>query len=300
MPSFFRKVIKKKNNSTNDSDSQQPQSENEKDSSVNPLQYIVGSGQSVGKLRDHNEDTLFSFTSLLSDGRSEELFGLFVIADGMGGHRNGEIASSVSVRVVVRYVLDQLYKVLLDPQRATPAVGIQEILIGAVNEAQKAVMQFAPGGGTTLTIALLLGEQLTISHIGDSRAYFVFPDGSLQQITKDHSLVQRLVDLKEITEEEANYHPQRNVLLKALGQPEPFNADIKTLQIPGGARLLLCSDGLWGVVPQDNLQRILQNEVTPIAACKLLVEEANKNGGPDNISVIVVGISGNTGASSNS
>ncbi len=83
MPSFFRKVIKKKNKSTNDSGSQQPQSENEKDSSVNPLQYIVGSGQSVGKLRDHNEDTLFSATSLLSDGRSEELFGLFVIADGM-------------------------------------------------------------------------------------------------------------------------------------------------------------------------------------------------------------------------
>jgi len=298
MPNFFSKVIRKKKNTANDSGSQQPQSESGRDSEVTPLQYVVGSGQSVGMQRDHNEDALFAFTSLLSDGRSEELFGLFVIADGMGGHRNGEVASSVSVRVVVRYVLDQLYKVLLDPQRANPAVGIQEILTGAVNEAQKAVLQHAPGGGTTLTIALLLGEQLTISHVGDSRAYFVLPDGSLQQITKDHSLVQRLVDLKEITEEEASNHPQRNVLLKAVGQPEPFNAEIKTLQIPRGSRLLLCSDGLWGVVPQGNLQKILQNELNPITACKLLVEEANRTGGPDNISIIVVGMAGNTGESS--
>lgn len=294
MPRLFNKILGKNKKIPNERLLVQPPAVSDHYPNVAPIQYVAGSGQSVGMQRDHNEDALFALTSVLSDGRSEELFGLFIIADGMGGHRNGEVASSVSVRVVVRYVLDQLYKVLLDPQHPTPAVGIQEILTGAVNAAQKAVLQHAPGGGTTLTIALLLGEQLTISHVGDSRAYFVLPDGSMQQITKDHSLVQRLVDLKEISEEEASTHPQKNVLLKAVGQPEPFNSDIKTLQVPRDWRLMLCSDGLWGVVPAEGVVSILQKEKDPVLACKLLVEEANRAGGPDNISVIVVGIAGSS------
>lgn len=257
-----------------------------------PTQYLIGSAQSVGLQRDHNEDALFTFSSVLSDGKSEELFGLFIIADGMGGHRNGEIASSVSIRVVVKYILDQMYKVLLDPSHGSLAVGIQEILIGAVNEAQKAVIQFAPGGGTTLTIALLLGEQVTISHVGDSRAYFIHKDGSLQKITRDHSLVQRLVDLKEISQAEAEIHPQKNVLLKAVGQPDAYQPDIRTLPFPEGARLLLCSDGLWGVVREIRVQEITAKYHDPIVASQHLVEAANEAGGPDNISVIMVGITG--------
>ncbi len=294
MSRLFDKIIGKNKGKSPETLVQRRQPLNDHNSNLTPIQYMVGSGQSVGMQRDHNEDALFTFTSVLSDGSSEELFGLFVIADGMGGHRNGEVASSISVRVVVKYVLDQLYKVLLDPQHPAPAVGIQEILTGAVNEAQKAVVQHAPGGGTTLTIALLLGEQCTISHVGDSRAYLVLPDGSLQQITRDHSLVQRLVDLKEISEEEANTHPQKNVLLKAVGQPEPFKSDTKTLQVPRGWRIMLCSDGLWGVVPVEGMVSIFQKERDPVQACKFLVDEANRAGGPDNISVIVVGIAGST------
>jgi len=297
MPRLFNKVIGKNKKNPNEALLQEPHTVNDNYPNLTPIQYVVGSGQSVGMQRDHNEDALFALTSVLSDGKSEELFGLFVIADGMGGHRNGEVASSVSVRVVVKYVLDQLYKVLLDPRHPAPAVGIQEIMTGAVNEAQKAVLQHAPGGGTTLTIALLLGEQLTISHVGDSRAYFVLPDGSLQQITRDHSLVQRLVDLKEISEEEANTHPQKNVLLKAVGQTEPFNSDTKTLQVPRDWRLMLCSDGLWGVVPAEGMLSIFQKNKDPILVCKLLVDEANRAGGPDNISVIVAGIAGSTSES---
>ena len=256
--------------------------------SIHPLQLAVGSAQSVGLQRDHNEDALFTFSSVLSDGNSEELFGLFIIADGMGGHKNGEIASSISIRVVVRYVIDQLYRILLDAQNGPPALGTREILMGAVNEAQKAVLHHASGGGTTLTIALLLGDQLTISHVGDSRAYLVNHNGSLQKITRDHSLVQRLIDLNEITPEEAEKHPQKNILIKAVGQPEPFQPDTFNLQIPAGKGLMLCSDGLWGVISEKIISKILATFPDPIIACQQLVSEANNAGGPDNISVILV------------
>lgn len=299
MQNFFSKFHKKNRRVNQLLESESPSTKAGSSPAIFPMQFIVGNGQSVGKQRDHNEDTLFTFSSVLSDGKSEELFGLFIIADGMGGHRNGEIASSVAIRVVVKYILDQLYKVLLAPQHVSPAVGIQEILNGAVNDAQRAVLQHAPGGGTTLTIALILGEQLTISHVGDSRAYFVLPDGKLQQITRDHSLVQRLVELKEISIEEAHNHPQKNVLLKAVGQPEPFHSDIKTTKMPSGYRLMLCSDGLWGVVPAEKMKTILAAEKDPVQASRLMVEEANHAGGPDNISVILVSIAGDNNPAGN-
>ncbi len=285
MPNLFTKISKK--NTLRDNKSGQSRTDFA-NKSVHPSQLLIGSAQSVGRQRDHNEDALYTFTSVLSDGNSEELFGLFIIADGMGGHKNGEIASSVSIRVVVRYVIDQLYRILLDTQNGIPALGTSEILLGAVNEAQKAVLHQASGGGTTLTIALLLGDQLTISHVGDSRAYLVNQDGRLQKITKDHSLVQRLLDLKEISPEEAEKHPQKNILLKAIGQPEPFQADTYTLQIPAGTGLMLCSDGLWGVISDAVIAKTLLTYHEPIIACQQLVDEANNAGGPDNISVILV------------
>lgn len=301
MPTLFNSgVFKKKTSSKTREDSQTLRHKSNKSSSVgvdgkeiiHPLQYLVGSGQSVGLQREHNEDALYTFTSALSDGKSEELFGLFIIADGMGGHRNGEVASSVSIRVVARYIVDQLYSILLDPQHGSLSVGIQEILASAINEAQKAVLQYAPGGGTTITIALLLGEQVTVSHVGDSRAYFVLPEKTLKRITKDHSLVQHMLDLKQITESEAEVHPQKNVLLRAIGQPDPYLPDTQTLQILPGAQLMLCSDGLWGVVTEKEMLEITSSEKDPIIACQKLVKAANKIGGPDNISVILVRIAG--------
>lgn len=256
--------------------------------SVYPMQYVVGSGQSVGLQRDHNEDALFALTSVLSDGKTEEPFGLFIIADGMGGHTNGEVASSMAIRAVVRFVIDQLYNVLLEPKPNEPALGVKEILSGAVAEAQKAVIKFAPGGGTTLTIALLLADRLSLAHVGDSRAYLVQPNGSLVKVTNDHSLVQRLIDMKEIKPEQAIKHPQKNILLKAVGQPDPYQPDTHLLQIPKNTGLLLCSDGLWGIVSENTISSILRREAEPVTACQAMVEAANHNGGPDNISVIYV------------
>jgi len=254
---------------------------------LKPPQFIIGTGQSVGMQRDHNEDTLFTFSSVLGEGTNDLPFGICMIADGMGGHKNGEIASGVAVRVISKYLLNHVYLRFLELHQEPMDESIQETLLHAVSEAQKAVLRYAPGGGTTLTCALILGEQITVAHIGDSRGYFIYSDGRIQKITKDHSLVQRMVEIGEITEAEAQTHPQKNVLLRALGQNDPVKPDIQTFQFPKGGNLLLCSDGLWGLVPDNDIYRIVTSNSDETMACHELIELANANGGPDNISAIL-------------
>lgn len=255
---------------------------------VKPAHFLVGVGQSVGRQRDHNEDTLFAFSSILSDGNNELPFGFFLVADGMGGYEYGEVASSVATRIMTEQVISKLYLPHIGVDSQPPADSLQEIMEAGVVKAQQAVLRSAPGGGTTLTAALIIGEQLTITHIGDSRAYFIYPDGRMETLTQDHSLVRRLVDLGQITDEEAAVHPQRNVLYRALGQAEPFRPDIQSIQMPHPVSLLLCSDGLWGVVKEMEIFQIVRSARNPSVACKNLVDSANEAGGPDNISVVLV------------
>jgi protein phosphatase len=253
-----------------------------------PSHLLVGVGQSVGRQRDHNEDTLFALSSVLSDGNNEIPFGFFLIADGMGGYEYGEVASSVTARIMSEQVITKLFLPLVGLDNHPPAESVQEIMESGVVKAQQAVLRRAPGGGTTLTAALIIGDQMTITHVGDSRAYFIYPDGRMETLTQDHSLVRRLVDLGQITDEEAAVHPQRNVLYRALGQAEPFRPDIQSMQIPHPVYLLLCSDGLWGVVKESEIFQIVRSARNPSVACKNLVDSANEGGGPDNISVVLV------------
>ncbi len=253
-----------------------------------PAQLLIGSGQSTGMQRDHNEDTLFTLSTVVADGTKDLALGICIVADGMGGHRNGAIASGVAARVVASHLVKKVYTHFLDIQQEPFTDSLQEIMENAIAETHKAVLRYAPGGGTTFTCALIIGEQVTIGHIGDSRAYFLQPDGRFQKITKDHSLVQRMVDLDEITEREAATHPQRNVLLKAIGQTESVFPDIQTYPLPKNGYMLLCSDGLWGVVPEQELLELIKTGVDPVNVCKNLIDSANAHGGPDNISVILV------------
>jgi protein phosphatase len=255
---------------------------------MNPPQFLIGCGQSVGIQRDHNEDTLFYLSSILADGVSDIPFGLCVIADGMGGHKNGEIASGVAARTSARALITKVFAHLLEINPDPMEESLQETIEKTVNDVQKTVIRYAPGGGTTLTLALLMGEQVTIAHVGDSRAYFIYPDGRIQRLTKDHSLVQRMIDLEEITEAEAQNHPQRNVLLKAIGQTDLVRPDLTTHQIPRSGHLMLCSDGLWGVVSETEIYRIVSSEQDPAIACKNMIAVANQYGGPDNISIVLV------------
>jgi serine/threonine protein phosphatase PrpC len=253
---------------------------------------IAGYGQSVGKQRDHNEDALFSLTTMLTGENIQIPFGLYIVADGMGGHEHGDIASGTAVRSMAGYMLRKLYLPLLDLPQASPSEPLQEIMQNGLYEAHKVIPKYAPGGGTTMTAVLIMGDQITIAHVGDSRAYAVYADGHMQVLTRDHSLVKRLEELGQLTPEEAAQHPQRNVLYRALGQVEPFEPDITTFPLHHPGYLFLCSDGLWGVVSERDIYRMISTSPSPDQACQKLVDAANAAGGPDNITAILVRIPG--------
>jgi PPM family protein phosphatase len=257
-----------------------------------PTQFLVASGQSVGRQRELNEDCLFTFTSTIAGNSSNPPFGLFIIADGMGGHQYGEVASNTAIRTISGYVMKKFHNSLFNMPTLPVDESLQEILQTAVMEAQRAVLREAPGSGTTVTAALVLGQQLTIAHVGDSRAYLLYNDQRMEPVTRDHSLVRRLEELGQITSAEAAVHPQRNVLYRAVGQGETLEPDMVTTPFPMGGYLLLCSDGLWGLVTDDEMRHIVYEAPTMQRACQNLVNSANGAGGPDNISVILVQLIG--------
>jgi serine/threonine protein phosphatase PrpC len=257
------------------------------------LQQLISScGQSVGKQRELNEDSLLALTTIMAGNSGTLPFGLYIIADGMGGHQFGEVASNAAIRTVAGHVLRKFHPYLFQVKNDTMEESFQEIMQTAVSEAQRAIQREAPGSGTTLTAALVLGQQITVAHVGDSRAYFVYPDGRIEPITRDHSLVKRLEELGHITPEEAANYPHRNVLYRALGQGEILDPDIFTLGFPQPGYLMLCSDGLWGVVAEQDLVRAVVDAPNLHRACQNLVTAANTAGGPDNISVILVQLVG--------
>lgn len=255
---------------------------------VQPSQYLVGCAQSVGMLRDHNEDNLFVLNTVLAGGEKEIPAGIFIVADGMGGHEHGEVASATATRAMADHLLGNLRGLFTGRGMDGQATSLQEVLAAGVAAAHAAVSASAPGGGTTLTTALALGSQVILAHVGDSRAYLISPRGQMTAITQDHSLVQRLIELGELTEEEARVYPHRNVLYRAVGQVDPLHPDIHSHEFPQPGYLLICSDGLWGVVPDKDIFHIVQKSASVDEACRLLVEAANTEGGPDNISVILV------------
>ena len=255
-------------------------------------QLIAAGGQSVGKQRELNEDSLLAITSTMAGNSGNLPFGLYIIADGMGGHQFGEVASNAAIRTVAGYVLRKFHSYLFQIKTDTMDESFQEIMLAAVSEAQRAIQREAPGSGTTLTAALVLGQQITVAHVGDSRAYFVYPDGRIEAITRDHSLVKRLEELGHISPEEAENYPHRNVLYRALGQGEILEPDIFTVAFPQPACLMICSDGLWGVVSEQDLVRSITEAPSLQRACQNLVTAANTAGGPDNISVVLAQLIG--------
>lgn len=250
--------------------------------------YRVASCQSVGKVRTHNEDTTFILNSFLSGLNGGLSFGIYLVADGMGGHQSGEIASILAAQGVASCLIEKIFKSYLFEDKSVSDLEIKQLLNDAVKDAQSLILQRVPGGGTTLTLVLALDERLFSAHVGDSRLYVIGLDGTLTLKTKDHSLVRRLIDLGEITEAEAENHPQRNVLYRALGQTDALVPDIAQFEMKSGERLMLCSDGLWGMLPVDKIQEILTEFPNLDQAAGALVNAANEAGGLDNITVLLI------------
>ncbi len=250
-------------------------------------QLISSAGQSVGKQRDHNEDSLLALTSTMSGSAESIPFGLYIVADGMGGHQFGEVASNAAIRIMGGNITKKFQSYLYSMPTQPIQDSLQEVMETSILEAHQYVQREAPGSGTTVTAALVLGQQVTIAHVGDSRAYAVHPDGRMEAITRDHSLVKRLEELGHLSKDEAENFPHRNVLIRALGQGESLEADIFTVPFPQPGYLMICSDGLWGVLNENDIFRMIVDAPNLHRACQNLVEAANAAGGPDNITVIL-------------
>ncbi len=251
--------------------------------------FSVGKKTDIGKHRDQNQDSIYTFESFLESNAGIDPFGIFIVADGMGGYQKGDIASNLAARAAAGYIIRHTYLPYLTEEHSVSQMPLTEALKNAVLLANDTVVQQTPEGGTTLTMVVVMGRQAYVAHVGDSRAY-LYHAGKLNQITQDHSLVARLVELGQATAEEALSHPQRNVLYRAIGQTDSLEVETYLQPIPSAGYLLLCSDGLWGMVQDDEITRILNAATSPQNAADTLIDTANANGGEDNISVLIVGI----------
>jgi PPM family protein phosphatase len=228
------------------------------------MNIVVGVATDVGRVREGNED------SYLVDPP------LFAVADGMGGARGGEVASQLALETI-----------------ETLARAGQGTLVEQVTQANHAVFERSQedrsvsGMGTTLTAVRVVDGVAHLAHVGDSRAYLM-RGGALRRLTDDHTLVNRMVKAGEITPDEADVHPHRNVLTRVLGTEPEVRVDLQEVPLMGGDRLLICSDGLFAMVNEDQIQAIMETEPDAQKAADRLVRAANRAGGVDNITVVVL------------
>ncbi len=269
--------------------------------SKGPVVVHVFGRTDVGRTREHNEDA-FAVADLTANRAtlhpdvrthiSGERGSLFMVADGMGGAAAGEIASAMAVDVILRE-LERSWINASRSDRETFAQALKRATAAANAEINAFATQHPEyrGMGTTATIAGLLGDTLYLAQVGDSRAYLI-RDGVARQLTKDQSLMQRLIEAGELTEEEAEHSERRNIILQALGPEQSVKVDLTHQVVRRGDVLVLCSDGLSGQVGKDEIARVVSEEHDLVAVCKRLVDRANENGGPDNITVIAARFDG--------
>jgi len=253
----------------------------------------AGSASDIGLIRDHNEDTLLVQDLVLEDHDGLKLASLYAVADGMGGHDAGEVASSLTMDVLINHI----QKALRAAGNKSVALGdsnvLSKILIEAVQIANREIFNqnLSTGGnmGTTLVAMLVVGTVAYIANVGDSRAYLLDGEG-FTQLTNDHSLVARLIAVGQIAPEEAYTHPQRNIITRCLGTESTVEVDLFIKKLKPCISILLCSDGLWEMVRDDRLRHVLLQQKSPQEACDVLVKHANDSGGVDNISIIIAKI----------
>ncbi len=244
------------------------------------MQLAVGARSDVGMIRSGNEDNFFA--------EADDRRGVFVVADGMGGHAAGEVASEMAVQITSRHLL--ALASVLEPTAA-------ERMSQALRDANRAIYDRMlaevdkQGMGTTASVLCLSDNQYLIGQIGDSRIYLL-RDGALRQLTKDHSYVQEQVDAGLLTPEQARYHPYSNVITRCVGANEQVEADIYRGEMLPGDVFLVASDGLTGMVDDRRLQQMLLARSSPGRIVDALIAEANGRGGLDNITAIVIQIVG--------
>ncbi|MBI2795840.1 MAG: Stp1/IreP family PP2C-type Ser/Thr phosphatase [Gemmatimonadetes bacterium] len=244
------------------------------------MHLSVAARTDVGMIRAGNEDAFFA------DATPQR--GIFIVADGMGGHAAGEVASEMAVQIVTRELAG-----ILALEGTEPA---QKVMV-AIQQANRAIYERTlsevdkQGMGTTTSVLLLGGVRYLIGQVGDSRVYLL-RNGVLHQVTKDHSYVQEQVDAGYLTPEQARYHPYSNVITRCVGAGETVDPDTYTGQVLAGDIFLVASDGLTGMVDDRRIAQLLLARTTPARMVENLIREANGRGGLDNITAIVVQVMG--------
>jgi protein phosphatase len=240
------------------------------------MNVAYGASSDVGRVREANEDSY-----LVAEP-------LFVVADGMGGHIAGDVASSTAVKVIEEGSGRLSSE---DPATLTKIITDANATIWDKAQSDTALR----GMGTTCTLLLVDDDRVHIAHVGDSRAYRL-RDGELEQLTEDHTLVGRMVQEGRLSAEEAQHHPQRSIITRALGVDEDVQVDLDTVELSDGDRLLICSDGLSSMVEDDQIKDVLARESDPQKAADGLVELANEAGGDDNVTVVVIDFEDGSGS----
>ena len=257
-----------------------------RNSSKKASAIVVGHLTDPGRKRSNNED---AYLVLVPPDVPPQVEGILVVADGMGGHQAGEVASNLAVQTVST----RLGKRGISQQPGNAGSGYPNVLKDIVEEAHRSILSESQGErqgmGTTLTLGLIEGGRLHLAHVGDSRAYML-RDGELKQLSQDHSWVGEEVRAGRLKPEEAESHPRRNLLTRALGADENLLVDTETFPLKEGDQLLLCSDGLHGVVSDQEIADILGSKAEPQSQCDRLVQLANEKGGPDNVTVVLARI----------
>ena len=249
------------------------------------MKVTIKAATDIGKVRDHNED---SFLTLGGKSSPRGFDALLVVADGMGGHAAGEVASQMTVDGIKRMLASED---LESPDLEGNAFGafLGKVLESVNQEVWEAGQTPEKQGmGTTCTLAAMRGDQLFLAHIGDSRAYLL-RGGELHQVSTDHSWVEEAVAMGTLTREEARVHPNRNVITRAIGLDQQVKVDTCSMPLANGDLILLCSDGLNSMIGDDEIERILK-ESAPKQVCQALIDAANGHGGHDNTTVVVATI----------
>ena len=260
-----------------------------------PLWARIGAASHAGMVRELDEDSLLALDLRKVQNSNGRSWGLFIVADGMGGHAAGEVASGLAIRGAAEVVLSSYLTPTLDADAPYDEAQLKDVVHKAIQQANQYVLNEGRARGNdmgpTMTLARTAGDRAVIGNVGDSRTYLL-RDGQLKRISKDHSLVMRLVDLGQITEDDIYTHPQRNAVLRSLGDKPDVEIDLFSVRLKPGDALFLCCDGQWEMTHDPQMNDIIGKYDDPQAACEALVAAANTNGGDDNITAVLVRFEG--------
>jgi serine/threonine protein phosphatase PrpC len=254
------------------------------------MRLLVGQKSDVGQKRDLDEDSMFVMVSEGTYASAANQLALLVVADGMGGHEGGEVASKLAIQTLASDLLNTLFAQELAGQSLSDQ-DLQDRVIQAVQLANEQVylerQKRNTDMGTTLTLGILQDWVLYVAHVGDCRAYR-FGENGLQQLTTDHSIVASMIAAGSAEPEEIYTHPQRSVIYRSVGDRPSVSVDWESFAVEPGDRVIICCDGLWEMIRNEGIEEVLMRESDPQTACEIMVDQANIAGGLDNISIIVV------------